>query len=256
MLPLRGVSMPFTYCLAYRQASFGNTAKRNVDEKHLVLTPALGHGTISSPSRLALDAVTMPPFFFTLVYCWWPRYYSVPGDDGTLLQALLTTGRADLSARDASIHADRSIFVALKAKLNRELPSNSGQSSKYTTNNDYCQENAPRCAETNDAIIPVVFPVDGEFHRRTGKIRRRRGGVKTSKADAKRQAKSGIDAQQQQEQQHEGLDAGQGPDRLTVGTVKVKWFCGALAKTAERLSGRRRGSAEAFMLSVFEDFDR
>lgn len=64
--------------------------------------------------------------------------------------------------------------------------------------------------------------------------------------------KSGRDAQQQR-----GTDSGQGPDGLTAGAAKVKWFCGALAKTAERLSGRRRGgSAEAFLLSVFEDFDR
>lgn len=44
------------------------------------------------------------------------------------------------------------------------------------------------------------------------------------------------------------------PDGINAGTAKVRWFCGALAKTADRLSG---GSCpEAFLLSVFEDFDR
>ncbi|CAB1096907.1 unnamed protein product [Ectocarpus sp. CCAP 1310/34] len=51
-------------------------------------------------------------------------------------------------------------------------------------------------------------------------------------------------------------DARQGPDGLTATTAKVQWFCGALAKTAEKLSMSRRGGAEAFLLSVFEDFDR
>lgn len=46
---------------------------------------------------------------------------------------------------------------------------------------------------------------------------------------------------------------------MTAGVAKVKWFCGALATTAEKLSGsgaRRKGGEEAFLLNVFEDFDR
>ena len=46
------------------------------------------------------------------------------------------------------------------------------------------------------------------------------------------------------------------PDGMDVCVAKVKWFCGALASTADTLSGRSKGGAEAFLLSVFEDFDR
>lgn len=169
--------------------------------------------------------------------------------EGNLLQTLLTTGRADLCARDATNGGDLAIFAALKGKLNRapmqkkSTNTTSGDRHIVNTSDQYAGEGEP----TN----PLVFPGGGEFHRRTGKIRRcvsRRG---RGKAEAKGETTVGRD-----EQSKKGSDSRRGPDGLTAGTAKVKWFCGALERTAEKLSGRKGGGAEAFLLSVFEDFDR
>lgn len=168
--------------------------------------------------------------------------------NGALLQTLLTTGRADLLARDASNGRDSAIFAALKDKLDRAP---SGRKSTNTASGDRRIKNAAQCADESEATNPLVFPVGGEFHRRTGKVRRCRSRRGRDKAEAKGGATGSRD-----EQLKRSSDSRGGPDGLTAGTAKVKWFCGALERTAERLSGRKGGGAEAFLLSVFEDFDR
>ncbi|CAM9777410.1 unnamed protein product [Scytosiphon promiscuus] len=168
--------------------------------------------------------------------------------DGTLIQTLLTTGRAGLSARDASSGPDRAVFSALRADLRRlsggpRSPTHGAPAKRKAADND-----------TITLLTPSVFPIDGEFHRRTGKIRRPRIRRETCVAQAKGQEEGVRDACEDGASKT-GLEMRQGPDGMTATAGKVKWFCGALAKTAERLSGRRRGGAEAFLLSVFEDFD-
>lgn len=160
------------------------------------------------------------------------------GAGETLLQTLLTTGRADLRPRDASNGRDLALFSALKEKLNH------APMDRKSTNPD-------RCAGGSEPTNPLVFPGGGEFHRRTGKIRRCRSKTERGEAEAKGESKGSRD-----EQTKQCSDPRKGPDGLTAGTAKVKWFCGALERTAEKLSGRTGGGAEAFLLSVFEDFDR
>lgn len=167
--------------------------------------------------------------------------------DNALLQTILTTGRADLSARDTTAHGiDASIMGALKAKLH-------GASSGGKPSAGGGRSGAGLLAADRDSY--AVFPLDDEFHRRTGKIRRRRRGDRRaeckgdSKEEGKREGRNHPDGEN---------DAGirQDPDGLAACAAKVKWFCGALAITAKKLSGSSMGRAEAFLLSVFEDFDR
>ena len=166
------------------------------------------------------------------------------GVNETLLQTLLTTGRADLCARDASSGRDVAIFASLKDKLSRAPMDR--KSTNIASDDRHIMNNPGQCAgETETTTTPLVFPGGGEFHRRTGKIRRGRVRMGCGKAEAKGESTGGMDEL-----------PSQGPDGLTAGTAKVKWFCGALERTAERLSGRTGGGAEAFLLSVFEDFDR
>lgn len=174
----------------------------------------------------------------------------VSGEDGTLLYTLLTTGRADLRARDASNGRDIANFAALKDKLKGAAPSDR-RSTNTASDNHRVIKNADQCAGKNEATNPLVFPVGEEFHRRTGKIRRFKSRRGWGKAEAKGETTAGRD-----EQPKQGSDSRNGPDGLTAGKAKVKWFCGALERTAETLSGRKGGGAEAFLLSVFEDFDR
>ncbi|CAM9689933.1 unnamed protein product [Ectocarpus sp. 4 AP-2014] len=171
---------------------------------------------------------------------------SARGADHSLVHTLITTGRADLSARDASVGRDTAMFADLKAKLRGETPDGRNIPSKRCGGS---HGNAP--ANGNTDMNPAIFPRDGEFHRRTGKLRCLRSSKKECRADGKRDTTNGRD-----EQHARDSDPRQGPDGLTATTAKVQWFCGALAKTAEKLSMRRRGGAEAFLLSVFEDFDR
>ena len=170
------------------------------------------------------------------------------GGDETLLQTLLTTGRANLSTRDASSDLDISIFAELKERLNR-APLH-GKPSKATTEGERGINAYPGAAE-NAAVHRMIFPCDGEFHRRTGEVRRRRGRREAPTSGVKGEAKDGTGTQGQR-----WSDPRRGPDGLTASTAKVKWFCGALRKSAEKHSRGGRGRAEAFLLSVFEDFDR
>ncbi|CAM9896306.1 unnamed protein product, partial [Hapterophycus canaliculatus] len=170
--------------------------------------------------------------------------------DSTLVQTLLTTGRASLSARDVSSGPDRAAFEALRAEL-RRAPSTDGNPMSMTYDDSF---NTRDAADNDTATTPAVFPRNGEFHRRTGKRRQQRTRRKCYKAQGKGQAVDESDARRECASK-QGSEALQGPDGLTATTGKVKWFCGALAKTAARLSGRTRGRAEAFLLSVFEDFD-
>lgn len=49
----------------------------------------------------------------------------------------------------------------------------------------------------------------------------------------------------------------EGSNGMRAAPARVAWFCAALAKTAERLSGaERRDRAKAFLFSVLEDFDK
>lgn len=166
--------------------------------------------------------------------------------DNALLQTILTTGRADLSARDTTAHGiDASIMAALKAKLQ-------GASSDGKPAASGGRSGVGLLAADREGY--AVFPRDDEFHRRTGKIRRRRRGEgrAASKGDSKGEGK------RKGRNRPDGNDAGmrQDPDGLASCAAKVKWFCGALASTAKKLSGSSKGRAEAFLLSVFEDFDR
>ncbi|CAM9962215.1 unnamed protein product [Ectocarpus fasciculatus] len=172
---------------------------------------------------------------------------SVCGADNSLIETLTTTGRADLSARDASAGPDKSIFAVLKAKLLSEPSDGRNIPSSKTCRGSH--GNAPANGSTD--INPAIFPRDGEFHRRTGKLRCPRSRAKECRAEGKRDTTSGRDVQHARDS-----DPRQGPDGLTATTAKVQWFCGALAKAAEKLSMRGRGGAEAFLLSVCEDFDR
>lgn len=177
---------------------------------------------------------------------------STGAEDGTLMQTILSAGRADLGARDASNGRDLAVFAALEAKLNRAPM---GRKSTNIACGDHRVKNPDQpAAESAPNNNPLVFPRGGEFHRRTAKRRRRRIRKAGGKAEAKAESKGGREDEDGQPEQ--GSDPRTGPDGLTAGTAKVKWFCGALERTAERLSGRRGGGAEAFLLSVFEDYDR
>lgn len=167
--------------------------------------------------------------------------------DSTLFQTLLTTGRADLSARDTTAHGtDASIMAALKAKLH-------GASSDGKSSASVGHSGMGLIAADRDGY--AVFPRDDEFHRRTGKIRRGRRG------ERKAESKTGYKGEGKREGRNppggeSGVGVREGPSGKAACAAKVKWFCGALASTAEKLSGRSKGRAEAFLLSVFEDFDR
>eukprot|EP00903_Cladosiphon_okamuranus_P019482 g17915.t1 len=176
------------------------------------------------------------------------HYAAAAGTGATLLQTLLTTGRADLCARDASNGRDLAIFSALKEKLNRAPMDRKWTSIAF---DDHHLNNPDQCARGSKPTNPLVFPGGGEFHRRTGKIRRYSSRAGRGEAEAK-----GGSMWSRDEQAKQVSDPRKGPDGLTADTAKVKWFCGALGKTAERLSGRTGGGAEAFLLSVFEDLDR
>lgn len=188
------------------------------------------------------------PSPFSVLMCWSASaFFTASGADEGLLQTLLTTGRANLSARDASTDRDEPIFAGLKAKL-RGAPLSSKPGKTIADGKGVSTH--PH-AEEKSAMHPIIFPVGGEFHRRTGELRRRRRCRTTSTAGGVGEAKDG-----RHDQGRGCSDPCRGPDGLTAGTAKVKWFCGALRKTAERLSRGGRGGAEAFLLSVFEDFDR
>lgn len=165
------------------------------------------------------------------------------GTDESLLQTLLTTGRANLCASDASNGRDLVIFAAIKDKLNRAPMDR--KSTNIASDDHHILSTSDQCAGESETTSPLVFPAGEEFHRRTGKIRRCRNRTGCGKAQAKIESTGSRDEQ-----------PSESPDGLTAGTAKVKWFCGALERTAERLSGRTGGGAEAFLLSVFEDFDR
>lgn len=174
------------------------------------------------------------------------RRFTARGADHSLMHTLITTGRADLAARDASVGPDKAVLAALKAKLRGETSDGRNITSKTCRGS---HGNAP--ANSNTDINPAIFPRDGGFHRRTGKLQCLRSRRKEFRAEGKRDTTNGQNAQHARDS-----DPRQGPDGLTATTAKVQWFCGALAKTAEKLSMRRRGGAEAFLLSVFEDCDR
>lgn len=194
--------------------------------------------------RLCASGVLVTPSFSTTPF-------AVNRTDNTLVQTLLTTGRASLSAKDASSGPDRAVFAALRTEIRR------ASSNKANPTSTACDSFSKREAADNDtATTPPVFPRDGEFHRRTGKIRRQKIRSKRCKAQAKGKEEEDGRGVYSGGGSKEGSGWRQGPDGLTATTGKVEWFCGALAKTAERLSGRTRGGAEAFLLSVFEDFDR
>ena len=167
--------------------------------------------------------------------------------DHALLQTLLTTGRANLSARDTTAHGtDTLIMAELKTKLH-------GASSDEKSSFSGGRSGVELLAADGDGY--AVFPRDDEFHRRTGKIRRRRR--RERKTDSKGHCK-GEGKEERRNRPDGGSGAGmcEGPDGTAACATKVKWFCGALASTAEKLSGRSKGRAEALLLSVFEEFDR
>lgn len=168
--------------------------------------------------------------------------FSVCDADDTVLQAVFTTGRANLSTYDASHTDDTAALKILKAQLHNALPQN-----EQSTKTSGASKSAARtvASEHNVSGNPAVFPPDQRFHRRTGNLyRRSKSSRKVQESHANFRCS------------RKGVPLYEGHAGLSVGTAKVEWFCGSLAKTAEKLSGRRRGGAEAFLLSVFEDFDR
>lgn len=176
------------------------------------------------------------------------RPLAVAKADDSLIQALLTTGRADLSARDASLGADTASLHGLKTHLRRRVSSAAQQHAASANVSDKARTSA------DGTINPAVFPKNEAFHRRTGRLRR--GRQKGDTYERKREAKQNYRAGERARQ--DGGSA-KGPYGMTAGVAKVKWFCGALATTAEKLSGsgtRRKDREEAFLLNVFEDFDR
>lgn len=177
---------------------------------------------------------------------------AVGRSDDDILTTLLTTGRADLSARDTSHTSDETIMENMKSFLRRgphatgshnDDPGNSNNSDDNDDNND-----GKTKISTSESKI---FPPGQEFHRRSCALR---GRTRQSWAE-----QEGDEGTTYHEDKVHILRGGKGSNGMSASAAaKVEWFCAALAKTAERLSGAsgRERVARVFLLRVFEDFDR
>lgn len=153
-----------------------------------------------------------------------------------ILNAVLTIGRADLSARDASHGSDRKIMETTKARFRENLPESKKIISNKTPSNRW-------------AVGSTVFSHGEEFHRQTGELRR--------EVKEKPTASGGTQGTRCPEDKVSRCVE----DSTEIGApyrgYKVTWFCAALAKTAEHISGaERRVRAKAFLFNVFEGFDK
>lgn len=162
---------------------------------------------------------------------------SVGGDDDSLLQALLTTGRADLSCRDASHGDNASLLEELETALN-----SSGVPGAEKASERWRKADLDHFAAADSQSL-AILPRDREFHVRTGRLRRRHVEPTTL------------------ERVGEGTILGARGTRVRSreaprATRRLEDFCKAMRGSAERLAELQGQSAEAFLRSTFEDLDR